>query len=182
MSHNGVKVQTYIYAAAVIFLLMVCAVAIKSAQAAEYEEAPRVVTAEFSLYGDQDSTSSAIIDGQIVTFGIDYIPSMARSLSETRNVWGDNGFARMEYIIELVPSGNYTRINKAYGLAVTGRLTGVSNERLTIVRSTETASYAAIVEGYAKFDYLGVVNASLWQKTGGVRTSIKNDKVTVTLY
>lgn len=57
---------------------------------------------------------------------------MARSLSEARNVWGDNGFARMEYIIELVPSGNYTRINKAYGLAVTGRLTGVSNERLTI--------------------------------------------------
>ena len=39
----------HIYAAAVIFLLMVCAVAIKSAQAAEYEEAPGVVTAEFSL-------------------------------------------------------------------------------------------------------------------------------------
>lgn len=44
----------HIYAAAVIFLLMVCAVAIKSAQAAEYEEAPGVVTPEFSLYGDQD--------------------------------------------------------------------------------------------------------------------------------
>ena len=61
----------------------------------------------------------------------------------------------MEYYIDLAPSGKYTTIKKTYGLAISGTLSSFDNEKINVVRRTETASKAAVVEGYAKFNYLG---------------------------
>jgi hypothetical protein len=88
----------------------------------------------------------------------------------------------MEYYIVLIPSGNYTTVSSTYGLAISGFLTSFENERVTIVRNTETSSAAAIVEGYAKFNYLGNQWIAVWTQSGGVRASIKNDQITTALY
>lgn len=50
------------------------------------------------------------------------------------------------------------------------------------MRKTETASQPAVVEGYAKFNYLGNQWVSIWTQSGGVRASIKNDVVSTELY
>ncbi|MCY1103002.1 DUF5626 family protein [Shouchella clausii] len=128
-------------------------------------------------------------DGTELTVGAepvinDEISALA-ALNGTWRIWGDNGLARMEYYIVLRPvsSGSkYTRINSTYGLAVTGRLSSFENEKINVVRRNETSSAGAVVEGYAKFNYLGNQWVSIWTQSGGVRATIKGGKVTTKLY
>ncbi len=131
----------------------------------------------------QHELSSVLEDGTIVTVGAEYIEKDGeRSLSGEWRIYGSNGLATMEYYIQLIPYGNYTKISDAYGLAVSGVLTSYENETINIVRRIETSSLAAIVEGYAKFNYFGNQWISLWTKSGGVRARIKNDVITTELY
>lgn len=88
----------------------------------------------------------------------------------------------MEYYIDLAPSGKYTTIKKTYGLAISGTLSSFDNEKINVVRRTETASKAAVVEGYAKFNYLGNQWVSIWTQSGGVRASVKNNVISTELY
>lgn len=125
-------------------------------------------------------------DGTILTIGAEPVASRSReALNGTWRIWGDNGLARMEYYIELAPtySGSpYTKITQTWGLAVTGRLSSFSDETINIVRASETSTKSAIVEGYAKFNYLGNQWISIWTQSGGVRATIRNAIITVDLY
>lgn len=125
-------------------------------------------------------------NGLELKVGAEPVGSTSRAaLTGTWRIWGDNGLARMEYYIVLKPTysgSKYTRINNTYGLAVTGRLSGYSGEKISVVRANETSSKSAIVEGYAKFSYLGNQWVSIWTQGGGVRATIKNGKVTTKLY
>lgn len=182
VQHGSPTVFTLCFVFALIAMTALVVMGPSYAHADGMESEP-IASAEFDLSVDDSQQESVeLADGTMVTLGLDKPGSLARALVGTRVIWGDNGLARMEYTVTTAASGGFTRITNAYGLAVTGRPTGISNERIVRVRNTETASLPAIVEGYAKFHYLGVVNASIWQQTGGVRASYKNDKVSVSLY
>ena len=127
-------------------------------------------------------TTVTLSDGTTATVGAEQVDGMTRALSGTWRIYGYNPFVTMEYYIVLGPSGNYTTIKSTYGLAISGTLSSFENEKINIVRRTETSSKAAIVEGYAKFNYLGNQWVSIWTQSGGVRASIKNNKVTTELY
>lgn len=125
-------------------------------------------------------------DGTVLTVCAEPVASNSReALNGTWRIWGDNGLARMEYYIDLAPTysgSDYTKIVQTWGLAVTGRLSSFSDETINIVRTSETATKAAIVEGYAKFNYLGNQWISIWTQSGGVRATIRNGIITVELY
>ena len=57
-----------------------------------------------------------------------------------------------------------------------------SNESIRKHRTWEDASQPVWVEGYAKFHYFGNQWVQLWNQSGGVRSKIKNNKLTVSLY
>lgn len=111
--------------------------------------------------------------------------SIMAALNGVWKIWGENGLARMEYYIDLAPTyrgSNYTKITDEWGLAVTGRLSSFDNETINVVRRSETSSKPAVVEGYAKFNYLGNQWISVWTQSGGVRATISKGKLTTTLY
>lgn len=146
-------------------------------------EAVGIASLSFDLDDRRPHEKTIVLpDGNVARFGAEPVGALSRSLSGVWRVWGENGLAHMEYYMELAPSGSYTRVVNTWGLVVTGRLTGIENERINIPRRYETAWYPAIVEGYAKFNYLGNQWVSLWTQTGGVRAKIKNNVVTTELY
>lgn len=120
-------------------------------------------------------------DGTTATVGAEPVAT-TRALSGTWRIYGYNPLATMEYYIDLAPSGSYTTITNTYGLAISGTLSSFENEKINVVRRTETSSKAAVVEGYAKFNYLGNQWVSIWTQSGGVRASIKNNVVSTELY
>ena len=128
------------------------------------------------------STSKTLEDGTIAEIKVEPVDPYSRALNGTWKISGTNGLASMEYYVVLSPSGKYTTVSGTYGLAITGRLTSFDNETIRVVNKTETARRGAIVEGYAKFNYLGNQWVSVWTQSGGVRTTIKNDKFTTVLY
>ena len=146
----------------------------------------------FDLNDLKTHTDTVILnDGTKLTVGAEPVVSensgvsRAAALSGTWRIWGENGLARMEYYIVLKPTysgSKYTRINNTYGLAVTGRLSSYSDEKIRMVRANETATYGAVVEGYARFNYFGNQWISIWTQSGGVRATVKGGQVTTKLY
>ena len=128
------------------------------------------------------SKSKILEDGKKAEIKIEPVDPYSRALNGTWKISGTNGLVSMEYYVVLSPSGKYTTVANTYGLAISGPLTSFENEQIRVVNKTETASRGAIVEGYAKFNYLQNQWVSLWTQSGGVRTTIKNDKFTTVLY
>ena len=121
-------------------------------------------------------------DGSYLEVGARPKASLLQSLNGTWDIWGDNGFVRMEYSIDLEPSGSYTKITDAYGLTIRAILTSYEDEDVYIVRSTETSSRPAVAEGFAKFTYLDNQWVTIWEQSGGTRASVQNDEVNVELF
>ncbi len=149
----------------------------------ELEKEEPLISLQFDIENrESNSTSVELEDGTTLTLSAEPVQNTRSGLNGVWRIWGDNGLAKMVYYIDLTPSGNYTSVSRTYGLSVTGRLTGVADEKINVVRRTETSSRPAIVEGYAKFNYLENQWVSIWTSSGGVRTTIRDGVVDVKLY
>jgi len=118
------------------------------------------------LYNNEkESYLKTFEDGSYISIEVeDASPSELKLRGLTYNgkkITGSNGAATQTYYIDTRPHKNnskYTVLTKAY------------------------ASQPVWVEGYAKFHYFGNQWVQLWNQSGGVRSKIKNNKLTVSLY
>lgn len=127
-------------------------------------------------------TEFVLDNGETIELRAEYVPTLTRSLNGTWRISGTNGAVTMVYYVTLSPSGTYTKISNYYGLSISTVFASFTNATLNLVRSTETYSLPAIVEGYAEFTYFSNAWVILFQGSGGVRTSVKNNNVTTSLY
>ena len=114
---------------------------------------------------EKESYLKTFEDGSYISIEVeDASPSELKLRGLTYNgkkITGSNGAATQTYYIDTRPHKNnskYTVLTKAY------------------------ASQPVWVEGYAKFHYFGNQWVQLWNQSGGVRSKIKNNKLTVPLY
>ena len=142
------------------------------------------------LYNNEkESYLKTFEDGSYISIEVeDASPSELKLRGLTYNgkkITGSNGAATQTYYIDTRPHKNnskYTVLTKAYAITTTVFLGDYSNESIRKHRTWEDASQPVWVEGYAKFHYFGNQWVQLWNHSGGVRSKIKNNKLTVSLY
>ncbi len=133
----------------------------------------------YKLFEDGSFISIEVEDtspSEIATYGLTY---------NGKKITGSNGLATQTYYINTRPHRNnskYTVLTDAYAISTSIIFGTIENEKIIKHRTWEDKNNPVWVDGYAKFNYFGNQWISVWQATGGVRTKIKDNKLSVTLY